>query len=347
MRSWLAGGRAVVPEPPGSSNNDLDRRPEAADDDTERLIAQARHFLRFNALPIVASALAVVFAYGLLLTSQSLSEDDELGMYAEAVGPHVGHGRPVAILIEFVTNDLLPLPWFGPALALTFMLAASVLFGFLFLYAARQLAAHRVALFTFLVVVMTLPVNAYFLTFGVIDIPVAVGLLLASISSWFVWLWAAEGWSRSNVISAIMFGVLAGSAYQSLVFVPLAAVLVAQLASILGPGQGQRRRTPDEFMLSVRLVVPMLVVVAASAVVSLILIRGSEYHTSLFRWGTAARGHSSRVSGVGRLLRLGVASSAAGSCCPPLVPRSCCWRRLAIVRSGLAAGGRWCCSRRS
>ena len=280
-------GNGMAIQPVSRANGDPSL---PADDPSSRLLAEAKVFIQSNAVAIVAAALAMLFAYGLLLTSQSLSEDEELGIYAEGVGPYLEQGRPVAMLIEVATTDTLPLPFFGPALALACLFASAIVFAFLFLRAAGQLAGHRVAVLLFLVVLTTLPVNAYFLTFSTLNVPVAVGFLLAGASAWFAWLWGAEGWDASNGIAAIMFGVLATLTYQGLTFVPLAAVLIAQLASIVGDGGRQSGRTRREIVTTLRLAAPPLAASAIGALISLLMMRDNDQHSALLRWGSEPAG---------------------------------------------------------
>lgn len=264
------------------------RPPEAQSraDDTRPLVAEARRFLRANWVPFVAAALAVVFSYGLLLTSASLSEDDELGAYSQGTGPQIGHGRYMAALIQAATNDLLPIPWFEPALALTAMLVAAGLFAFLILRAAGRTERQGIAVFLFLMVALTLPVNAYFMTFVTLAVPIGVGLILAALSAWLVWLWAVDGWRSTNVLAGVVFAVLASSVYQSLVFVPLAAVVAAQLGAIISRDPGTARADREELRRSLRLVLPLLAAVAISAVIAFAALRGSGWHSGMLRWGS-------------------------------------------------------------
>ena len=115
--------------PPGSSNNDLDRRPKPLMMRYQRLDRIGTALTSFHALSFVASALARA-AYALV--------DEPVLVRGRRSGYARGGRRPRCRSWLFRLRyhrlpdefHLLLLPWFGPAPALTFMLAASVVSDF-------------------------------------------------------------------------------------------------------------------------------------------------------------------------------------------------------------------------
>jgi hypothetical protein len=247
------------------------------------LLTEAADFLRSHALVILLSLIGMALAHGLAVASQSLSVDEELFATRNIAGGYAEQGRPAISFFKVLLARTLPLPFLGPAMSLILLFATATAWAFLFTRASGR-PARPMGLLLFLVVFTTLPTQAYYLMWNAVGLEFSIGLLVAGISAWMAWLWAFEGWGRTAAAASVTLGVVAGLTYQSLLFVALAGLLVAQLAHMLATN---RVPTSRAAMMSLRLVAPTSFALVVSAVISVALIPPGSYWASFMRWGSA------------------------------------------------------------
>jgi hypothetical protein len=249
-----------------------------------RLASEAADFLRSQAGVLLLALIAMVLAHGLAVSSPSLSVDEELFATSDVAGGFREQGRPAITLFKIALGRTLPLPFLGPALSLAILYAVGVTWAFLFTRASGR-RPSRVGLLLFMLVFTTLPVHAYYLMWNVVAVEFSIGLLLASVSAWLAWLWGVEGWGKAAAVAAVLLATIAGLTYQSLTFVTLVGVLIGQLVRIVA---GDTVASPSRGLrVSLRLVMPGVAALVASAVISIALIPPGSYWASFLRWGTA------------------------------------------------------------
>ena len=262
---------------------------DAADSEA-RLVEDIRSFVRSYWLVVLLAAVAMVFAYGLAITTFALSVDEEMDVLDHSLGSWASQGRPIVLLVRAMFDQGVALPVFSPLFSLLLLWLAASMWGCLFLRAAGRIGRHRVALLVFLVVATTLPVNAHYLMWGGFDIAVSVGLVLAACSAWCSWLWVVEGWRPTYAVLSIALAVFSTLTYQSLIAVALTGVLIAQLAHLLTHAD---RRTASEtgpisWKTTVRLVAPIVFAALVGTGLMLLLIRTGSYTSGFLRWGSAS-----------------------------------------------------------
>jgi Glucosyl transferase GtrII len=252
----------------------------------EGFLDEARSFIRTNWLVMAAAAAVMLLAYGFGLTTYSLSIDEELRLISDGTAVWLEQGRPVLALVELLLLDTVPLSFFDLGLSLALLLVAAAMWAILFTHAAgRQF--HAAALLVFLIVFTTLPTNAYQLMFDIMNVEVSLGIIFAAASAWLAWKWAIEDGGPSMAISATVLAALAVGTYQSLAFVLIAGVLIAQLAHLVA-GDGAREALPTRHALgrSVRLVAPAVIALAIGVAINYVLVaRGGYTESNYIAWG--------------------------------------------------------------
>jgi hypothetical protein len=258
------------------------------DEASARLASDVLAFLRVYRWAITVAVGAALLAHGVALTSASLSLDDELHVIAPRISG-ISIGRPTIALVKALSQDLMPLPFWNTALALTLLLAAGIAFAFLLMRAAHRPDDHRAAITVFLVVFMTLPLTAYWLMWGESAIAYAFGLLLAAVAALFSWLWLAEGWGRNAALASAATAFFVITTYQSQVFVAVAGALAANLALELRESRAPFRLR-DRALFSAKLPMPIVAGGLIGAIVTARMVwdgnRGSHYHASFLAWGS-------------------------------------------------------------
>ena len=261
---------------------------DAAADSEARLFEDIRSFVLSYWLVVPLAAVAMVFAYGLAITTFALSVDEEMDVLDDSLGSWASQGRPVVLLVRALFDQGVALPVFSPLFSLLLLWLAASIWGCLFLRAAGRIGRHRVALLVFLVVATTLPVNSHYLMWGAFDIAVSVGLVLASLSAWCSWLWAVEGWRTTYAVLSVVLAISSMLIYQSLVGVALTGVLIAQLAYLLGYQDGRTASAIRQasWRSTARLAAPIVLAALVGIGVLLQLIRAGSYTSGFLRWGS-------------------------------------------------------------
>ncbi|MEA2025631.1 MAG: glucosyltransferase domain-containing protein [Chloroflexota bacterium] len=252
------------------------------------LLDEARDFFRDNALVLLAAAGAMLLAYGFALTTFSVSIDEETRFLGDRTGVWFEQGRPVIAMVKFVLGDTLPLPFYSLALSLAFLYVGGVLWVLLFGHVARLESRRRAGMLAFLVVFLTLPVNAYYLTFGTLNIESSLAVIWSAAGAWCTWLWAVERRGWPWLVGAIAFVFLAVGTYQAYAFAALAGVLIAQLIHLLTTTEDDQPRLSVALRQTARLIAPIVVVLGLAVVVNYVLVdRGGYTEETFIAWGDA------------------------------------------------------------
>ncbi len=248
----------------------------------------ARDFVRDYALVLLAAAGAMLLAYGFAVTTFSISIDEEARFLADRTSIWFGQGRPVIALVKFVIGDTLPLPFYSLALSLVFLFVGGVLWAFLFSHVTNFRTRRRAGVLVFLVVFLTIPVNAYWLTFGTLNIASALAVIWSAAGAWCAWLWGVEGRGRPYFWGSVAFVFLAAGTYQAFAVAALAGVLIAQLVGLLTRKANAEVGTAAAIRQTAWLVAPIVVVLGLALVVNFFLVdRGGYTEDTYIAWGTA------------------------------------------------------------
>jgi hypothetical protein len=227
-------------------------------------------------------------AYGLAITTFNLSIDEDVFLAQggeEAVW--IPLGRFTVALVKLVLGDMIPLSFWDPALAVVVLIASCFIWAYAFNAASGEALTKHVGLVAFAVFYVTVPTNAYFMTFNTYNVEVSFGFAFAALAVLFTWQWGILDTGRLDLLLAIAFGTLAMGTYQSFVFACAAGVVammcvrlsVAPEPASVGPSLAGTART------LVKLSLPFVVALVLTGVIALSTVPSGGYVESFVLWG--------------------------------------------------------------
>jgi Glucosyl transferase GtrII len=247
-----------------------------------QVVSEANRFVRNNRALLVW-LLTGTLVYGFAITNGSLSIDEELGFFFNTPLAWAEQGRWGIWLLKLVFGTFLPLPFFQPALAVLVLTGSALLWCFVFTRASDNRLVNSPWLTFFAVVYLTIPSNAYYLSFNTYNAEISCGFVFSALSVLFAWMWQFEQGGRRALAAAAVFAALAISTYQSFVIVCAGGILttyllhLTSLASLPSSAEIVRR--------SFYLGVPLIVGLAFYLGVSFVVVPHGSYVDSLFNWG--------------------------------------------------------------
>jgi hypothetical protein len=247
-----------------------------------QVVSEANRFVR-NSRALLGWLLAGTLVYGFAITNGSLSIDEELGFFFNNPFAWAEQGRWGIWLLKLVFGTFLPLPFFQPALAVLVLSGSALLWSFVFTRASDHRLVNSPWLTFFAVVYLTLPLNAYYLSFNTYNVEISCGLVFSALSVLFAWMWQFEQGGRRAFAAAAMFAALAISTYQSFAIVCAGGILTTYLLHLttLASLPSSAEIVRKSFYLGV----PLIVGFAFYLGVSFVVVPRVSYVDSLFNWG--------------------------------------------------------------
>jgi Glucosyl transferase GtrII len=247
-----------------------------------QVVSEANRFVR-NSLVLLGWLLAGTLVYGFAITNGSLSIDEELGFFLKNPFAWAEQGRWGIWLLKLVFGTFLPLPFFQPALAVLILSGSALLWSFVFTRASDNRLLNSPWLTFFAVVYLTIPLNAYYLSFNTYNVEISCGLVFSALSVLFAWTWQFEQGGRRAFAATAMFSALAISIYQSFTIVCAGGILTAYLLHLTA--LASLPSSAEIVRKSFYLGVPLIVGFAFYLGVSFVVAPHWSYVDSLFTWG--------------------------------------------------------------
>ena len=248
-----------------------------------QVVSEANRFVRNSRALLGWLLLAGALSYGFAITNGSLSIDEELGLIFNNPFAWAEQGRWGTWLLKLVFGNFLPLPFFQPALAVLVLSGSALLWCFVFTRASDDRLVNSPWLTFFAVVYVTIPSNAYYLSFNTYNVEISCGLVFSALSVLFAWMWQFEQGGRRALAAAAVFAALAISTYQSFAIVCAGGILTAyllHLATLTSPPS-----SAEILRKSLYLGVPLIVGFALYRGVSFVVVPHSSYVDIFFNWG--------------------------------------------------------------
>jgi Glucosyl transferase GtrII len=247
-----------------------------------QVVSEANRFVR-NSRALLGWLLVGTLVYGFAITNGSLSIDEELGFFFKNPFAWAEQGRWGIWLLKLVFGTFLPLPFFQPALAVLVLAGSALLWSFVFTRASDNRLLNSPWLTFFAVVYLTLPLNAYYLSFNTYNFEISCGLVFSALSVLFAWMWQFEQGGQRAFATSAMFSTLAISTYQSFAIVCAGGILATYLLHLttLASLPSSAEIVRKSFYLGV----PLIVGCAFYLGVSLVVLAHGSYVDSLFKWG--------------------------------------------------------------
>jgi hypothetical protein len=189
-------------------------------------------FAGANRSLIVWLLAAGTLSYGFAATNFSLSIDEELHFLSNLAAGWISQGRWGIALTNLILQTIFPLPFFNLALAVFVLCVAALVWCFVFTRVTNEKLADSPWLKLFAVSYVTLPSNAYFLSFNTYNVDVALASLFSAAFALFAFLWAIERRGWLSLILASLFAMMAIAIYQSFLFVCATSVFVTFLLHV-------------------------------------------------------------------------------------------------------------------
>ncbi len=256
--------------------------------DDHGLLPAFRDFIAANRVLVLAVAGACLLSYGFALTNYSLSIDDEIALNTDQVGAWLPQGRFSITLLKLLLGDRMPLPFATMGIALAVLIAATLLWAFAFDRSASGRLTGTSGLILFGVFFVSVPTQAYYLTFGTFNVEVSAGYVLAGLSVLLSWRWSIERRSWVNALLAWVCALFAVGTYQPFAVVCVTGVAVALLLRMTAQPGGTR--IPQRRLLreGVRCVLPTLAGAASALAVNAVLIPRDSYVGLYVGWGQSS-----------------------------------------------------------
>ncbi len=131
---------------------------------------------------------------------------------------------------------------------------------------------------------MTIPCNAYYLSFNTYNVEVSVGLVLAALFSLAAFKWAFEG-DRWSLLNASVAAMLSTAIYQSLAIVDAVGIAALVLLHLLSLPPEARPRAADSLRRLVLCAVPLFICYAGNAAIAALTSPATGYVDIFFNWG--------------------------------------------------------------
>src|SRR5262245_41598498 len=132
----------------------------------QRLSSDFAQFVRNNGALVVWIAVAASLSYGLAVANVTLSIDEELHFISDSRPAWVQQGRFGIAAIKTLLGTALPLPFLRPALAILLLAASALLWCFVFARVTWGGLERSPWLKMFAVFFVSVPTNAYYLSFN-------------------------------------------------------------------------------------------------------------------------------------------------------------------------------------
>ena len=229
---------------------------------------------------------AGLLSYGFAASNFSLSIDEELHLLYNLNSVWMEQGRWGLLLTNFILRTTFPLPFFNPVLAVIFLCTAALVWCFVFSRATNEKLAASPWMKLFAVSYVTLPCNAYFLSFNTYNVDVALGSLFVAAFTLFAFLWAIERHGWAALVLAVLFSMMAIAIYQSFLFVCAAGVLVTFLLHVESLATPDRPTVPTVLRTLFFFFLPVFGGLALYRLVDFLVAPNKSYVDVFFNWGT-------------------------------------------------------------
>jgi hypothetical protein len=231
-------------------------------------IAAFRNFLLTNAVGFVIIGASLLVTYGYGLSSTSVSIDEDVTLVGNSLDAWWAQGRFTIAILKLISGDMLALPFVDLFASLVALLAAIAVFAFLFNVASDGRLSQTGWLVLFGILLGTMPIQAYYLTFNTYNAEVSLGYVLAGLATVFAWKWAVDRAGRRFALLAGIAALLAAGTYQSFGGVCLTGLAAAFLLRGVSRGLSARSLLYPAGLA----IVPIVIAVAGAAAVALVTV---------------------------------------------------------------------------
>jgi hypothetical protein len=250
-----------------------------------QLMSEAKQFSRANRELLAWLSVGALISYGFAISNFSLSIDEEFHLVTDETLDWMAQGRWGTTLLKLLFGTTLPLPFVQPAIAVLVLVGSALVWCFIFLRVTGEKLTNSPWLMLFAVLYVTMPSNAYYLSFNTYNTEVSCGLLLAAMCVLFATMWAIEHGGWTTLIVAAIFAMLAIATYQVLAIVCAVGIVVANLLHLEALPPAWRPATVKPIQKSMYLCFPLLLGYALYWVVNFIVSPTNSYVNVFFNWG--------------------------------------------------------------
>jgi hypothetical protein len=229
---------------------------------------------------VVGVIVAMLSSYGFAMTEYSISIDEEYHLISPQVAAWFEQQRYGIGLIKLIRLDAMPLPFFNMFASCCLLGLAALVWCDVFVRASGGKLMQSPALMAFAIFFVTVPSNAYFLTFNTYNFEVSVGHFACAVAVSALYRWVFEQGRWTSLLLGAACTLFALSIYQSFVFA-FAAGIAAVTAVAFACGAPWRQWTSfvaAGFLLD-------LAGVGVTFGAGRILAPEQPYLDSLFNWG--------------------------------------------------------------
>ncbi len=250
------------------------------------IAADAKQFGCANRGLLIWVGVAAMLSYGFAATNFSLSIDEEVHLLYNLNSAWTEQGRWGITLTNFILRTTFPLPFFNPLLAVILLCVTALVWCFVFSRVTNGKLAASPWLKLFAVSYVTLPCNAYFLSFNTYNVDLALGCLFTAAFTLFAFSWAIERYGWTNLVVASLCAMMAIALYQSFLFVCATGVLVAFLLYLETLPSPDRPAGATPFRTLSYFFLPLVTGYALYWIVDAIVAPVKSYVDTFFNWGT-------------------------------------------------------------
>ena len=226
-----------------------------------------------------------ILSYGFAAANFSLSIDEEIHLFYNLNPVWAEQGRWGIELTNFILRTTLPLPFFNLTLAVIVLCAAALIWCFVFSLATNEQLASSPWLKLFAVSFVTLPSNAYFLSFNSYNVAIALGSLFAASYALFALLWSTERQGWGAFVLAALFAMVAIAAYQTFLFVCASGALVTFLLHVESLPTREKPTVANMLRRLVKFILPLALGYALYVIVDVVVAPVKSYVDIYFSWG--------------------------------------------------------------
>ena len=251
----------------------------------QRLSSDFAQFVRNNGALVVWIAVAAILSYGLAVANVTVSIDEELHFISDSRAAWVQQGRFGIAAIKTLLGTALPLPYLRPALAILLLAASALLWCFVFARVTRGGLERSPWLKTFAVFFVSVPTNAYYLSFNTYNTEVSIGFAVSAACVLFSWRWIAESGRWASFLIGAVAAMLATSIYQSFLILCATGVVAAYLLNLQCCRDARQVAASELVLRSLRLAAPIGVGYLLYRLIDASVAPSEKYGDVFFNWG--------------------------------------------------------------
>lgn len=202
----------------------------------QQLIIRFLDFLSHHKILVLTVLILTILSYGFELSHFTLSIDEEYGIL-DGIGANgwLAQSRYTTGLLKLITNSSKVVPYFSTFLCIFTLYAATLFWAFLindFLPAFLSQSKRICSLLVFATLIISSPVNAFFVAFSTYNFEVSLGVLLTGIATYFATQFIFTVKQKPSFYLSCIFLVLAAGIYQSFFILFVFGVVLSWFCNI-------------------------------------------------------------------------------------------------------------------